>query len=251
MQQVEIKSIHNDTSYILRGLLEKANNSKGLVIMLHGFTGHMNENGYLFKQIASSLKSHGYASLRFDFMGSGISDGEFKEMTFETEVNDAKAIIDYAKSLKIGSELILLGFSMGGAVATRVANKYQKDLTKLILLSPAGNMDKIANRYFNNPTVKHYDEENIDMGGYLMNIAFLKSFEKYDLYEGCEKFTKPVLLIHGEKDLSVPLEYGKKYHELYSNSVMHIVPLSEHCYQSVNRRAFVIEHIIQFLGGEY
>ena len=38
--------------YVLRGLLEEVESSKGLVVMFHGFTGHMNENGYLFKELS-------------------------------------------------------------------------------------------------------------------------------------------------------------------------------------------------------
>ena len=117
--------------YVLRGLLEEVESSKGLVVMFHGFTGHMNENGYLFKELSTQLKEHGYSSLRFEFMGSGISDGRFEEMTFLTELDDARAILKYAKSLKINDKLIILGFSMGGAVASLVAKEFEEDLEKL------------------------------------------------------------------------------------------------------------------------
>ena len=78
----------------LRGLLTiPTGEIKNLVVMFHGYTGHKNENGYLFKQISLEIVKYGYASLRFDFMGSGDSDGEFKDMTFLTEIEDAKELL--------------------------------------------------------------------------------------------------------------------------------------------------------------
>ena len=39
-------------NYILRGLFSKPDDSyDNIVVMFHGFTGHKNENGYLFKQL--------------------------------------------------------------------------------------------------------------------------------------------------------------------------------------------------------
>lgn len=242
MKCVEI----NNKGYVLRGLLEEVEASRGLVVMFHGFTGHMNENGYLFKELATVLKEHGFSSLRFDFMGSGISDGRFEEMTFLTELDDARAILNYAKSLKINDKLIILGFSMGGAVSAVVAKEFEDDLEKLVLLSPAGNINKIGERYFGNPNAVWHNEENIDMGGYLMNINFLKSFEGLDLYANTN-LNKPVIIIHGEKDLAVPLEYGKKYASMYPNCEFYMVPESEHCYQRMYRREFVNNHVIEFL----
>ena len=66
---VEFKAL-NSNGYILRGLFSRPEHDfKNIVVMLHGFTGHKNENGYLFKQLTNTLVNHGYATLRYDFMG--------------------------------------------------------------------------------------------------------------------------------------------------------------------------------------
>ena len=59
--------------YVLRGLLEEVESSKGLVVMFHGFTGHMNENGYLFKELSTLLKEHGYCEFTV-----GVEDDNFR-----------------------------------------------------------------------------------------------------------------------------------------------------------------------------
>lgn len=231
---------------ILRGLYTTpTQGKKNIVLMFHGFTGHKNENGFLFKQITSDLVEKGYATLRFDFMGSGDSDGDFKDMTFLTEVMDAKEIIKRTLELNNNKPFILLGFSCGGAISGFLANEYQDNIEKLILLSPAGNMNLIAKMKFD--TLKMDKDGNVDLGGYCLNIKFLKSFDNLNLYQNLEKFTKPTLICHGEEDTSVPIAYGKKYHKIIPNNEFHKIKGSPHCYTKVELRTEVRNYIKEFL----
>lgn len=229
----------------LRGLLTKPNSEpKNIIVMFHGYTGHKNENGFLFKQITRRCVEIGYATIRLDFYGSGDSDGDFSDMTFLTEVEDGRQIIEYAYHLNNDKPIILLGFSMGGAVAGFLSYEYQEKIDKLILLSPAGCMDILANNTF-----KLYGNETtkVDLGGYYVSKAFVDSFNGIDLYNNVDKFIKPVLIIHGEKDMSVPIEYGKKYANKYPHSIFHMINGSPHCYTKVEYRKEVQDYIVDFL----
>ena len=72
-----------------------------VVLMLHGYTGTRNEWSSkavpegLFGRCALAMQNKGIASLRFDFRGSGESDGKFEDMTVESEITDALAAIDF------------------------------------------------------------------------------------------------------------------------------------------------------------
>lgn len=233
----------------LRGLLTKPSTlSKDMVVMFHGYTGHKNENGFLFKQIANKIVKTGFASLRFDFLGSGDSDGDFADITFTSECEEGMTIIDYAYKLNNNNPIILLGFSMGGAVAGYVSPKVSEKIKKLILLSPAGSMDQHAHNTF---SINKVDENNnVDLGGYYLNRRFEESFRGINLYQDINKFDKPVLIIHGSKDASVPIEYGRKYHELYPNSKFYEIVDSPHCYTKVIYREELQAHIIRFLTEE-
>ena len=229
----------------LRGLLTMPDSeSKNIIVMFHGYTGHKNENGFLLKQITKRCVEIGYATIRFDFYGSGDSDGDFSDMTFLTEVEDGRQIIEYAYHLNNDKPIILLGFSMGGAVAGFLSYEYQEKIDKLILLSPAGCMDILANNTF-----KLYGNETtkVDLGGYYVSKAFVDSFNGIDLYNNVDKFIKPVLIIHGEKDMSVPIEYGKKYANKYPHSIFHMINGSPHCYTKVEYRKEVQDYIVDFL----
>jgi len=218
---------------------------KGLVVMFHGYTGHKNENGFLFKTLSLELAECGFASLRFDFLGSGDSDGEFRDITFDSEVMDAEDIIRRAKELNNNLPIILLGFSFGGAIAGYLSYKYMDDIEKLVLLSPAGNMNLIAENTFKCNAIN--SDGDVDLGGYLLNRRFLESFNGINLYENVDKFIKPVLLIHGEGDCSVPVEYGRKYHSLFPHNLMVEISGAPHCYTKVEYRKELNENVINFL----
>src|SRR5579863_2729220 len=65
------------------------------VIFFHGFTGDRMESHWLFVKCSRALAQAGIASLRFDFYGSGESEGEFREVTLRGEISDARAAIEY------------------------------------------------------------------------------------------------------------------------------------------------------------
>lgn len=236
-----------NNGYTLRGLYNEVENSKGIVIMFHGFTGHLNENGYLFKFLSDELAKINVSSIRFDFMGSGMSDGYFKDMTFKTELSDARCIIEHVKKIKGDQPLYVLGFSMGGAVAGCMSSEYYNDIDKLILLAPAGCMKEHARAYLNVPAERWVDEESIEMGGYTMSKKYIDSFDDLEMYRGIENFKKPVLICHGESDKAVPVEFGKKYSEIYEDAKFYMIPNAEHCFTKVNHRKELYSHIINFL----
>jgi uncharacterized protein len=63
------------------------------VTLLHGFTGTHLEPHRLFALMARQLAGRGIAAFRFDFRGSGDSEGDFGEMTVTRELEDARAAL--------------------------------------------------------------------------------------------------------------------------------------------------------------
>ena len=193
-----------------------------VVILFHGFTGSKTEGKSLFVRFARELLKNGIGTIRFDFSGSGESDGLFSNMTFSQEVNEAKAIFKMVQTLDwVNSEKIMLtGFSMGGAIATQVAKEYPNQIHKLCLWSPAGSMNQSARAYFEKSL--KLPNGNVDIGGLELGRAFYEDLKDRDLYEGIAVYKNPVMIIHGTKDLSVPYEYGIKYAKSYSNNKVKI-----------------------------
>ncbi len=243
--KIEYKEL-NSNGFTLRGLFSTPDNEfKTITVLLHGFTGHMNENGFLFKQLTKTLTDINIATLRYDFMGSGISDGDFSDFTFFTEVEDARNIIKEAYKLNGNKKINLLGFSMGGAVATRISIEMKDYIEKLVLLAPAGMMPQsIKNRF----AVRKMDEDgNIDLGGFKMNKKVDDTFEGYDMYKDIETFDKPVLIVQGSADQAVFPEYSKRYHDLYPDSRYHMIEGAEHCFTKVEYRVQLNNLVREFL----
>ncbi len=236
----------NVNGYTIRGLLSTPDQEfSQIAVFLHGYTGHKNENGFLFKQITEALVEHNIATLRFDYMGSGDSDGKFSEQTYDTIRADARTVIKEAVRLNNGKPIYLIGFSMGGANAARMSVEMPELIEKLVLMSPAGLMGKMLELRF--ATLEVIDDYYIDLGGYYLSKDFMYSFQGHDLYEGVEKFTKPVLILQGTKDQAVKPEMSKKYDDLYPNSKYVLIEGAEHCYTRVPYRKQVSEEIIKFL----
>ena len=139
--------------FVLRGtehLPNQISSSIPAIILFHGFTANRCEFGFSFVRLAKRLETAGIAVYRFDFMGSGESDGDFSDMSVSTELEDAHAILNYVRSLEyIDSKRIgVLGMSMGGCVASLLAGLRPHDIQSLCLWAPAGFIPDMARNGF-------------------------------------------------------------------------------------------------------
>ena len=118
----------------------------------------------------------GIATLRLDFSGNGESDGEFLDFTFDTLMNDARLMVEFALGYEGVKKVDLLGFSMGGAVAGYMSKEYADKINKVVLWSPAGAMvQKIKTRYESYP--KDENENGIKL--------YSKADDKYFYRDVC------------------------------------------------------------------
>src|SRR5919201_3664631 len=74
------------------------------------------------KRIAERLTQIGIAVLRFDFTGLGMSEGEFANTTFSSNVADLIAAASHLR-LTQRAPAILIGHSLGGAAVLAAAGE--------------------------------------------------------------------------------------------------------------------------------
>ena len=103
--------------------LPKAGFPAPAVIMAHGFTDDKTGDNRLFVKFSRWAVDVGIAVLRFDFAGSGDSEGDFSCLTLDAEVEDLRSAIDYLTTLaEINKARVhLIGYSLGGAVSIILA----------------------------------------------------------------------------------------------------------------------------------
>ena len=95
----------------------------------HGGTMH-NKVAYT---LARAFLQSGFATLRFNFRGTGASGGAYDEGN--GELDDACAALDWMAGEQPGLPLWLAGFSFGAAIAVRAAG--ERDVDGLVSVAPA------------------------------------------------------------------------------------------------------------------
>lgn len=206
--------------------------SVDVVLLMHGI---FSSKSYApIPKIAKSIQKHGVAALSMDFGGHGRSQGRKVHMTIAREIEEAKAVYDYACSLPNVRNVYLLGHSQGGVVASMLAGELARKgraPAKLILLAP-GSVIKDACRgghFFN----AKFDPKNPPkfvrcFGVFKLGRDYLTQTQQLDIYGTSAIYQGPVCLIHGTKDRIVSLRCSKKYNEIYQNSELHLIEGETH-----------------------
>jgi pimeloyl-ACP methyl ester carboxylesterase len=207
------------------------------VILFHGFTGNKLEPHRIFLKLSQHLTAEGLAVIRFDFSGSGESDGDFSEMTFSSEVLEAQEILKFVRFLpSTDSDRIgLVGLSMGGAIASILAGTNPSVVKALVLWSAAGidTIKEITREKEAAEVFSRNERGQIDLGGLWLNENFYTDLSNWNAYETVKNYPGAALLLHGTKDELVPPETAKQYQQaLEERAVLIYIPEADHTYNS-------------------
>ena len=200
----------------LRGRYEKRTQSPcPLVMMLHGFGGDMQAvPDSWFQRLSDALTAAGYATLRFDFNGHGLSEGDFREMTVYNEIEDAAAFLRYALGRGDVTEVSVLGHSQGGVVAGMLAGYYHDVISKLVMLAPAASLKTDAQRGVCMRAAydpqKIPDSVNVD-GKHEVGGLYFRMAQTLPIYEVTAQFGGRALAVVGGKDGVVKPEEIRRY----------------------------------------
>lgn len=234
--------IENVRGMQLRGFLHFPEGAKELVVMLHGFTGNKTEHGGHFRNLSRRLEKVGIASMRLDYHGNGESDGDFSDFIFEDALDDGRRMIEYARNLEGIEKVHLLGFSMGGAISSLIADE---KIDKLILWSPAGRMNSIAQRA--EKGWRKLDNGNYFIPGFEMSPKFIESINKFSMYQNCANIKNETFIIQGSKDITVLPEVSEEYNQKISGSKLHFVEGAGHGYDAYEQKEELYAKTLEFL----
>lgn len=224
------------------------------VLLLHGFTGQRVEPHRLFVLFSRLLASHGIASMRFDFRGSGESEGMFDEMTPSREVEDVVAAYEFLQSRPEidGSRLGLLGLSMGGMVAALSVGQPGLDFKSLVLWAPAHpkvwmgdapadiGAEALWEAYKGRvrPPDLGYDPEidRMDFSGNPVSYAFFENLLSLEPFQTVTAHRGAALVVHGTADPTVPILVGQTYAkalESRGKTTFHTIPDGLHTFETL------------------
>ena len=102
-----------------------------VILCIHGLT----TPSFVFDAMVPGLVAGGYRVLRYDLYGRGFSDRPKGAYDVRRFTGQAIELLD---ALQIDAPVTVLGYSMGGAVATALTQAHGARVERLVLLAPGG-----------------------------------------------------------------------------------------------------------------
>lgn len=193
------------------------------VLVCHGLGGHKTGKYRLYVHLAEMLAKIGIGCLRFDFRGSGDSEGNFHDMTIDSEVSDALKALEYLKTNpRIDTSRVgIFGRSFGGVIAITAASRFQK-IKSLALWAPVFSGDQWRDKWNQLQRSELSDEHReklMRINGMLPSHDFYEQLFNLQIEKELVFLDKlPILHIHGEQDEIVNVSHAEKYQELRRSS---------------------------------
>lgn len=180
------------------------------VMFCGGF--HSDMDGTKASRLAAHLEGRGQAYLRFDYQGHGRSSGDFADGTIGLWFGDALAALD---ALTAGPQIVI-GSSMGGWMALKLALARPDRVAGLILLAPAPDfptrlmlpaMDADALAALARDGVWYRPSEYEPDPYPITRTLIEQSRAETVLDRGLLPVQVPVHILHGDADEVVPLSH--------------------------------------------
>jgi uncharacterized protein len=225
------------------------------IVICPGFAGTKCGKFRMFVTLGKELAKQGIAVLRFDYRGSGDSEGEFQDITLEGKKSDTLKWLDFLQNdPQIDPERLgLLGRSLGGVIAILTARHFQA-IKSMVLWAPVFKSDPWRELWEMFKSNKQPDRSKQEILGSLPfrvpNVEFLHQFFKLDLEKDLHELKHiPLLHIHGEKDQLVKIEHAKDYEKArigLDNTRFLTLPRSDHDFSDVQEQAVAIQETCQW-----
>lgn len=209
------------------------------LIICHGLPyepGSVIQKGYYELARRFSLK---IPTLIFDFSGTGLSEGNFSLMNWKEDLE--RVALEFEK-------VILLGYSMGGAVAVSAASEL-KNVEKLITVSAPCCLElfkeDVLQVIYSNATSKGLLR---GIGDYeRFKERFIKEFIEIEPLKWISAISAPKLIVHGVEDQIVPFEHAEKLYSRAKKPKTFLIVKGDHF---LRRRDDVTEKMIEWIEGK-
>ena len=172
------------------------------IIFFPGYASDM--DGAKAVALDGFAEQDGLSFLRFDYAGTGSSDGRFEEGTLASWLEDAAFIVDRLTD----GPVVLVGSSMGGWISLHLALRIPQRVAAIVGIAAApdftdwGFPDHLKGRLGVGETLRR---EFPDGGTQVTTAGFWQSGQSMRLLDSEIAIDCPVRLIHGDLDDAVPL----------------------------------------------
>lgn len=195
---------------------ENINGKIPVAIYSHGFGG-TNSGG---TEYAMALAQNGIACYCIDFCGgspASKSSGNTTEMSIFTEETDLADVVTAVKTLGFidTDNIFLLGSSQGGMVSAMVGAAHPEEIRGMVLYYPALCIpDTMTSLY---PDLSKVGD-TFDFWGIRLGRIYLEGLYDFDPFKVIGNYKGNVLIIHGDRDNVVDVEYARRAQDTYESS---------------------------------
>lgn len=197
-----------------------------IVIFAHGFKGF--KDWGTNNLVAEYFAQNGFCFLKFNFSHNGTTINSpvdftdlntFSENTFTIELEDLNTVIDFAcsgSSMPRVKEVYLIGHSMGGGISI-IKTTEDKRVKKLVTMASVSNFrnlwPKKAEEQWHLQGIMYFP--NARTGQQMPVKSTLlddldRHPERLHIPTRAAELTQPWLIIHGDKDPTVPLSHAEE-----------------------------------------
>ncbi|WLR52818.1 alpha/beta hydrolase [Bacillus tianshenii] len=253
--------------------LQHPDNSKPVLVLLHGFLSSL----FSFRKLIPLLEEQ-FSILAIDWPPFGFSE-KSRKFVYRTD-NIANAILSMLEAMKLKS-VTVIGHSMGGQVALKMAKLAPNKVDKLVLISCSAYMQRfpkkvsaatfipffhlflrrklekqgvhhnLRNVVYHHGSIDHemingYEQPFYQKGMFEALTRFLRHREDDLTTEQLAEIPHPVLLIWGNEDRIIPLKTGKRLLSDLSNAALKIFTETGHLVPE-ERAEETANEIVQFI----
>jgi pimeloyl-ACP methyl ester carboxylesterase len=222
-------------------------------VFVHGFSVPY----FIFDPTFEFLTRSGFRVLRYDLFGRGFSDRPRVHYNIDLFVEQLLVLLD---ALRFTRPVNLIGLSMGGPITATFTARFPERVKSLALIDPAGvrpvslsptlkamKLPGLAEAIFGlvgsesllkSAAKDFYDPEMVGMflDRYKVQMRY-KGFKRAILssirnnmlgsfmesYRGVGRMNKPVLMIWGRNDMTVPFEHSHDLRAAIPNAEFHVI----------------------------
>jgi pimeloyl-ACP methyl ester carboxylesterase len=229
----------------------KTKTPKPLVIFCHGYKGYKDWGA--FDKMASLFTEHNLTLLKFNFSHNGGTPEQpidfpdleaFGKNNYSLELEDLQTVINWVSNASEHqheidtNHIILIGHSRGGGIATLTASKDSR-IKQLITWAAVASLDRTM--FKEGPDLTQWKETGVF---YVINgrtqqhmphyIQFYQDYmdhkERLNIENAARQLNIPQLIIHGDRDTSVPASHAHDLHRWNPKSKLCIIPEANHVF---------------------
>lgn len=238
-------ALTSDEGLPIRGNLEIGERARALVVIVHGFKGF--KDWGFFPWVAQRLMQHRLAVCRFNMSRSGIGDDPesfdrldlFEHDTYSTQLADLRRVVRHAQQQVPALPTFLLGHSRGGGVALLGAIDVP-NLHGVAVWSPIARCDRWDDATKRDWRRRGFQEAVNTRTKQVMRMStkilddYEANRERLDVVAAASRLHVPLLVLHGARDESVPVEEGRLLAGKARDSSLVVIDRASHTYNAIH-----------------